>query len=118
MKLWTGQTISALGSVVTRTAVQFVAILVVGAGPAELGLLAAAASIGTLLVGLVAGVWVDRVRRRPILIVSDLGRAALLLTVPIAYVANVLRIELLYAVVFSTAILGAFFEVAYRSYLP
>jgi predicted MFS family arabinose efflux permease len=118
MKLWTGQTVSQLGSVVTRTAIQFVAILLLAAGPAELGVLIAAASVGTLLVGFVAGVQADRMRRRPILIVTDLLRAALLLTVPLAYAANALRIELLYVVAFLAAGLGAFFDVAYRSYLP
>lgn len=117
-KLLIGQTISELGSVVTRTAIGFVAIIVLGAGPAELGILTAAASVGTLLIGLVAGVQADRMRRRPILIVSDLVRAVLLSTIPVAYVAGVLRIELLYLVVFSAAVLGAFFDVAYRSYLP
>ncbi|HYV23396.1 MAG TPA: MFS transporter [Candidatus Bathyarchaeia archaeon] len=117
-KLWIGQTISELGSVVTRTAIGFVAILVLGAGPAELGILTAAASVGTLLVGLVAGVQTDRMRRRPILIVADLVRAALLLAIPLAYVAGWLRVELLYVVVFLAAMLGAFFDVAYRSYLP
>jgi predicted MFS family arabinose efflux permease len=118
MKLWTGQTISELGSVVTRTAIGFVAIVVLGVGPVELGILTAAASVGTLLVGLVAGVQADRMRRRPILIVSDLIRAALLIAIPVAYAAGALRVELLYVVVFSAAILGAFFDVAYRSYLP
>ena len=102
----------------TRTAIGFVAILVLGAGPAELGILTAAASVGTLLVGLFAGVQADRMRRRPILIVADLVRAALLFAIPLAYVAGALRIELLYVVVFLAAILGAFFNVAYRSYLP
>jgi MFS family permease len=118
IKLWFGQTISELGSVVTRTAIGFVAILILGAGPAELGILTAAASVGTLLVGLFAGVQADRTRRRPILVVADLVRAALLFAIPAAYVAGVLRIELLYVVVFAAAILGAFFNVAYRSYLP
>jgi predicted MFS family arabinose efflux permease len=118
MKLWVGQTISELGSVVTRTAIQFVAILLLAAGPAELGILAVAGSAGTLLVGLFAGVLVDRRRRRPILIASDLLRAALLFTIPVAWLANALRVELLYAVVFGAAVLGAFFGVAYRAYLP
>lgn len=118
MKLWVGQTISELGSVVTRTAMGFVAILLLAAGPAELGALAVAASAGTLLVGLFAGVQADRMRRRPILIGADLLRAALLLTIPIAWAVGALRMELLYVVVFGTAILGAYFGVAYRSYLP
>jgi Na+/melibiose symporter-like transporter len=67
---------------------------------------------------LFAGVWVDRLRRRPIMIAADLGRAAILGSVPIAAWFGVLRIEQLYAVAFLSGILTTFFEVAYRSYLP
>ncbi len=66
LKLWTGQTVSQLGSVVTRTALPLVALLVLGAGPLELAILVISASLAVLLVGLVAGAWVDRLRRRPI----------------------------------------------------
>ena len=65
-----------------------------------------------LLVGLFAGVWVDRVRRRPVMIATDLGRAALLLVIPVAAVAGVLRIELLYAVLLLTGALTVLFDVA------
>ena len=78
MKLWTGQTISRLGSVVTRTAVPLVALLVLGAGPFEMALMVVSASLAVLLVGFFAGAWVDRVRRRPVLIASDVLRALLL----------------------------------------
>jgi MFS family permease len=117
-KLWAGQTISELGSVVTRTAVPLVALLVLGAGPFEMALLVVAASAATLLVGLVAGAWVDRLARRPVLIVTDLLRALVLLSVPVAFVANALRIEQLYIVVFLHACLGAFFDAAYPAYVP
>ena len=83
-KLWIGQTISQLGSVVTRTAVPLVALLVLNAGPWELAILVIVASAGILLVGLVAGAWVDRLRRRPLLIWDDFLRAALLLSIPVA----------------------------------
>jgi predicted MFS family arabinose efflux permease len=118
LRLWVGQTISQLGSVVTRTAIPLVAILLLSAGPAELGILTVAASAGTLLVGLFAGVQADRMRRRPILIISDFLRAALLFAIPIAWIVGVLRVELLYVVAFLAAVLGAFFDVAYRAYLP
>ena len=72
LKLWTGQTVSELGSVVTRTAVPLVALLVLGAGPTEMALLVVAGSLAMLLVGFFAGAWVDRLRRRPLLIA--LGR--------------------------------------------
>jgi MFS family permease len=65
-----------------------------------------------------AGVWVDRLRRRPILIVGDFGRAALYATVPIAYVADVLTLWQLYIVGFLVGVFQVFFDVAYQSYLP
>src|SRR6188472_2234332 len=93
LKLWTGQTVSQLGSVVTRTAVPLVALLVLGAGPYEMALIVVAGSLAVLLVGFFAGAWVDRVRRRPVLIAADCGRAVLLFSIPAAYFAGVLRIE-------------------------
>src|SRR5664279_1248752 len=101
MKLWAGQTVSELGSVVTRTAVPLVALLVLGAGPLEMALLVVSASLAVLVVGLFAGAWVDRLRRRPILIWADAIRAVVLFSIPAAYVAGVLRMEQLYAVVFA-----------------
>jgi len=118
MKLWAGQTVSELGSVVTRTAVPLVALLVLGAGPFEMALLVVAASLAVLLVGFFAGAWVDRLRRRPLLIWSDVLRAIVLLSVPAAYVAGVLRMEQLYLVVFLEGCLGAVFDAAYPAYVP
>lgn len=117
-KLWTGQTISLLGSQVTFLALPLTAVLVLGATPAQMGLLTAAGALPSLLVGLFAGVWVDRHRRQPILIAADLGRAALLFAVPAAALLQVLRMEHLYLIAFLVGLLGLFFDVAYRSYLP
>ena len=118
VKLWAAQTVSVFGSLVTRTALPFTAILVLHATPFEMGLLAAADIVAGLLVGLVAGVWVDRLRRRPILIGADLGRAALLASIPAAAFLGVLRLEQLYVVAFLAGVLTMFFDVAYLSYLP
>jgi MFS family permease len=118
LKLWTGQTISRLGSVVTRTALPLVALLVLRAGPREMAYLVISASLGVLLVGLVAGAWVDRLRRRPILIWTDIIRAALLFWVPVAYAIGALRIEQLYAVAFIEACLASLFNSAYPAYVP
>src|SRR5947208_7975086 len=109
LKLWAGQTVSELGSVVTRTAVPLVALLVLGAGPWELAVLLIVTSAGVLLVGLIAGAWVDRLRRRPLLVWDDLIRAALLLSIPVAYALGELRMEQLYVVMFLEACLGALF---------
>ena len=118
MKLWLGQTVSELGSVVTRTAVPLVALLVLGAGPFEMALLVVSASLAVLLVGLFAGAWVDRLRRRPLLIWADAIRAVLLFSIPAAYLAGALRIEYLYVVVFLEGSFGALFDVAYPAYVP
>jgi MFS family permease len=118
MKLWTGQTVSEFGSVVTRTALPLTAILTLHASAFEVGFLVASASTAVLLVGLFAGALVDRSRRRPLMIAADLVRAVLLLSVPAAAVAGTLRMEQLYAVSFLEAALGSVFDVAYRTYLP
>src|SRR5438132_6730044 len=118
MKLWTGQTVSELGSVVTRTALPLAAILTLHATAVEVGILVASASIAVLLVGLFAGALVDRSRRRPLMIASDAVRALLLLSIPAAALAGTLRIELLYVVAFVEAAFGSLFEVAYRTYVP
>ena len=118
MKLWAGQTVSELGSVVTRTAVPLVALLVLGAGPLQMALLVVAGSLAVLLVGFVAGALVDRLLRRPLLIWADAIRAIVLLSIPAAYVAGVLRIEQLYLVVFLEGCLGALFDAGYPAYIP
>ena len=118
MKLWAGQTVSELGSVVTRTAVPLVALLVLGAGPLEMALIVVAGSLAVLLVGFFAGAWVDRLRRRPLLIWADLIRAVLLFSIPVAYLAGALRLEQLYVVVFLEGCLGSIFDAAYPAYVP
>ncbi|HEY7940617.1 MAG TPA: MFS transporter [Candidatus Limnocylindrales bacterium] len=118
MKLWAGQTVSELGSVVTRTAVPLVALLVLGAGPFEMALLVVSGSLAVLLVGFFAGAWVDRLRRRPLLIGADAIRAVLLFSIPAAYVAGALRMEQLYLVVFLEGCFGALFDAAYPAYVP
>jgi MFS family permease len=118
LKLWAGQTVSELGSVVTRTAVPLVALLVLGAGPFEMALLVVAGSLAVLLVGLLAGAWVDRLRRRPLLIATDAIRAVLLFSIPVAYATGVLRMEQLYLVTFVEGCLGSLFNAAYPAYVP
>ncbi|HWC83266.1 MAG TPA: MFS transporter [Pseudonocardiaceae bacterium] len=116
--LWVGQTISELGSNVTTTAVPLLAALVLAATPFQMGLLAAAPTTAFLLIGLPAGVWVDRMRRRSLMLGADLGRAALLLSVPVAWWAGVLTIAQLIVVGLLVGVLTVFFDVAYQSYLP
>ncbi|HEU5430723.1 MAG TPA: MFS transporter [Thermomicrobiales bacterium] len=117
-RLWTASTVSIFGTLITRTALPFAAILVLGAGPLALGALSIAQLLPAFAIGLVAGAWVDRLRRRPIMIAADLGRAALLATIPAAAVGGVLTLPHLYLVAFATSALSVFFDVAYQSYLP
>jgi MFS family permease len=118
VRLWSGQTISVFGSLITGTALPFTAILVLDASPIEVALLSASHHLPGLLFGVAAGVWVDRLRRRPVMIAADLGRAALLVTIPIAYAFDALTLGHLYAVALSAAALTIFFDVAYQSYVP
>jgi MFS family permease len=118
LKLWIGETISDFGDQVTLLAIPLTAVIVLSASPFEMGLLAAAGTLPTALFSLPAGVWVDRLPRRPILIVADVGRALVLATIPIAFVLGVLGLPLLYAVAFAAGTLSVFFVVAYQSYLP
>src|SRR5512136_2949039 len=99
LKLWTGQTISELGSRITREGLPLAAVLTLGATPAQMGLLTAVGSISVLLASLPAGVWVDRLRRKPDMIWADVGRAGLLLTIPVAALTKQLGIGLLCAVI-------------------
>jgi MFS family permease len=118
LKFWAGAAISGVGSEVTGLAVPLIAALTLEATPWQMGLLSAAGGAPILLVGLFAGVWVDRMRRRPVMIAMDLGRAALLLIVPLAAMTGVLRIEILYAVLLMTGALTVLFDVANMSLLP
>jgi predicted MFS family arabinose efflux permease len=103
---------------VGRTAMSFTAILVLGATPVQLGVLNSMELVPAFLIGLLAGAWVDRLRRRPLLIGADLGRALALATVPLAAVLGLLHIGQIYLVALAVSILTIFFDVAYQSYLP
>jgi len=116
--LWAGQTVSVFGSLVSGTAIPFTAVLLLDASPAQMSLLAVARLLPGFLASLVAGVWVDRLPRRPILIATDIARALLLLSIPVAALFGSLQMGLLYAVAFGGSILTVLFDVAYQSYLP
>jgi predicted MFS family arabinose efflux permease len=118
LRLWLGQTISEFGSTVTREALPLTALLLLNASPFQLGALAAIGSAPVLLVGLFAGAWLDRVRRRPVMIAADLSRAVLLLAIPIAAILGQLRLEHLFVVAPAVGILTVFFAVAHQSYVP
>ena len=118
LKLWSAETISAFGDAVSDMALPLVAIITLGAGAREMGILRALDNAPILLFGLFVGVWVDRVRRQPLMIATQLGRGILLATIPIATVAGVLRIELLYFISFLGGTLSAIFTLATTTFLP
>jgi MFS family permease len=118
MKLWAGQTVSQFGSMVTRDALPLIGVLVLRASPWQMGLLSAAGSAPVLFIGLLAGAWVDRLRRRPILIAADLGRAVLVVSIPIAALLGRLTLTHLYVVAALAGVLTVFFDVAYQAFLP
>ena len=117
-KLWSAQTISQFGDEITQLALPIVAIITLRATPVEIGILGTFQFLPFILLTIPAGVWVDRMRRRPILIGADLGRAALLTSIPIAFVGGWLSMPQLYVVGFLVGCLEVFFDVAYQSYLP
>ncbi|HMN60295.1 MAG TPA: MFS transporter, partial [Anaerolinea sp.] len=118
LRLWSGQTISVFGSMIGGTAMSFTAILALNASPFQMGVLHAMELLPAFLIGLLAGAWVDRVHRRPLLIAADIGRALVLASVPLAALLGVLRIQQLYLVTLAVSVLGILFNIAYRSYLP
>lgn len=118
VRVWTAATISIFGSLITRIALPLVAILTLGAGPIEVAVLRGMDLGALLIVGLVAGAWVDRLKRRPVLIGADLGRAVLLVSIPVAFVLGALTFWQLLIVAVLTSILTAFFDAADNAYLP
>src|SRR5437016_21413 len=103
--LWAGQSVSELGSAVTYVALPLLAVLVLHASAFQVGLVTAATSIAWLVVALPAGVWVDRLPRRALLIGTDTGRALLLASIPMAWALHMLSIEQLVAVAFLVGLL-------------
>ena len=116
--LWGAETTSQVGTMVSRLAVPLLAVTVLAASPWQVGLLTAAETAGFLLVGLVAGVLLDRVRRFPVMVAADLARFVLLVSVPLAWWFGVLTLLQLLVVVLLAGFATVFFDVAYQSVLP
>jgi MFS family permease len=117
-RVWAAATISIFGSLVTRVALPFVAILALNADAIGVAMVRSMDLIAGLAVGLVAGAWVDRLRRRPVLVGADLGRAALLGLIPLAAIGGWLSLPLLLLVTLLTAVLTTFFDAADNAFLP
>jgi MFS family permease len=118
LKLWTGQSISELGSQVSGLAIPLLAALSLGASPLQFSLLGVLGFLPFILFALPAGVWVDRLRRRYILIVGDAARAVLLAIIPILWALHELQVWHLLVLEFVIGVFTVFFDVAYQSYLP
>ena len=116
--LWSADTISQAGSQVTLLALPLAAVLVLHASAFEVAALAAIEFAPFLLFSLPAGVWIDRVARRPVLVAADVGRAIALVSVPVAAALGSLTVAQLFAVAFLTGTLTVFFDVSYQAFLP
>jgi len=118
LKLWSAQTVSQFGTQISQVALPLVAVIVLDASAFQVAALGTVEFLPFLLFTLPAGVWVDRLPRRPILVLADLGRAAALGSIPLAAAIGHLSLGQLYVAGFLTGTLTVFFDVAYQSYLP
>lgn len=116
--LWISQSVSLVGTQITLLAFPLLALLLLDASALQVSLLSTVEFLPVLLLGLPAGAWVDRLAKRPVLILTDLARAGALLAIPAAYLFDALTLPLLYAVAFVIGLGTLFFDVAQLSYLP
>jgi MFS family permease len=118
LRFWGAQGISALGSQITLVALPLAAILTLDASTFEVAVLMGLEFLPFALLGIPAGVWVDRLRRRPVLVLTDVARGVSLLSIPAAFVLDALTLPHLYAVALVNGSLTVFFTLAYQAYLP
>ncbi len=118
VKLWTGFTIARVGSQITVLALPLTAVLLLGAGATETGLLVAAQMAPSLVAGLFIGVWVDRLPRRPILVVSDIGSAVVVGSIPLAAALGALTLAQLYVVSFLAGAFAVSTDLARGAFIP
>ncbi|MGI9147669.1 MAG: hypothetical protein ACR2IK_14135 [Chloroflexota bacterium] len=118
VKLWAGHSISLFGDHVGGLALPLTAAVVLGATPMQMGMLTAVQLAPVLVLGMFVGVWIDRVQRRPMMLLADVARAILLASIPAAALLGRLHIEHLYVVALLVGVLSIFFSVASAAYLP
>jgi len=118
MRLWAAQTVSSFGARISREGLALASVLTIDAKPFQLGILVALVTGPSVVVGFLAGGFVDRAGKRRIMIASDLLRTVVLLSVPIAAWFHLLRMEQLYVVGALMGGLGVFFDIADHAYLP
>lgn len=118
MRFWLGQSVSQFSSQVTLLALPTIAIITLHVSVFLIGLLGAVEFVPYPALGLFAGVWVDRYRRKPMMIVCNIGRFVSLLTIPVAFLLNSLTVLQVFAVAGVNGVFAVFFDTAYASYLP
>jgi len=118
LTLWSGQALAQLGSQVAELAIPVLAVLLLGASELEVGFLNAAGVAAFLVVGLPAGAWIDRMRKRRVMIWADAVRAVALGVVPLLWWAGLLEMWHLYAVALVVGVATVFFDVSYQSIIP
>lgn len=118
LKLWVGQSISNFGSAITNLALPLTAVVLLHASSGQMGVLRAMLTFPALFMSLLFGVWVDRLRRRPLLMAADVGRMLLLGLIPLAAWLKLLHIEYLYLIGLLVGTLTVLFDIAITSFLP
>jgi MFS family permease len=118
LKLWSGETISVVGSQFSNIAVPFIAVDSLAASSFQVGILNALALLAFPLFGLFVGVYADRHRKRRTMIMADIGRMFFLGLIPLASIFFAIDMPLLYVVVFAVGTLQTFFDISYQAYLP
>jgi MFS family permease len=116
--LWAAETVSQVGTQVTLVALPLLAVTQLDATPFQMGILTSLATLAFLVVGLPAGAWVDRWRRKRVLVTADLVRAVVIGSLPVAAALDVLTLGQLYVVALVAGTATVFFDVGYQSYLP
>ncbi|OZM84267.1 MFS transporter [Pseudonocardia sp. MH-G8] len=116
-KLWAGQTASQVGEHAGRVVLPLVAVVALDAGADQVGVLRAVEQAPILLFSLLAGVWVDRWRTRTVMVLADVGRAALLAAITVSAVLGLLGMPVLLVVAFAVGVFTVFFDVAYHASL-
>ncbi len=118
IRFWTAETVGVFGKQFTALALPTIAIKLLSAGAFQIGILSALEDLAFPLLGLQVGVWVDRWRKRPIMIAANLGRVVAMGSVPLVFLFATLHMYMLYLVAFAVGVFTVFFDIAYQSYLP
>lgn len=118
LTMWTGQALSQFGAQITELAIPVLAVLLLGATEWEVGVLTAANVAAFLVVGLPAGAWIDRMRKRHVMIAADLVRALALATLPLLAFLGALQMWHVYVVALVMGVATVFFDVSYQSVIP